>query len=286
MPQSTWCRRGTLMLIIPIRSCTCSDRPSLGHCAHQHGDHFLAVVRTFHTRCPVSSARQCVIMRAHNQLVYQLMMMCSEFVAGVCRPLNSATVRVCDLKGTLRNPLPHPDGLHAIVLFAHLAGWAMMWSHTGPTGLNAVTISHCMLVRDGVLLISMSNVLICAQVKNPVHACRLGIILSASHVYIQEWEWMHTVENIMIVAHSSSFQPTDICMKCVDGRGWRFLVLGKGIVGNTSHLCCALAGGYAVLKGLQKGLGLPAEKVLPSFAGLREYGNTRSDRNRTSVLCC
>jgi len=34
------------------------------------------------------------------------------------------------------------------------------------------------------------------------------------------------------------------------------------------------AGGYAVLKGLQKGLRLPTDKMLPSFAGLQEYGNT------------
>ncbi|KAJ9525632.1 FAE1/Type III polyketide synthase-like protein-domain-containing protein [Haematococcus lacustris] len=34
------------------------------------------------------------------------------------------------------------------------------------------------------------------------------------------------------------------------------------------------AGGYAVLKGLQAGLSLPSAAMLPSFAGLREYGNT------------
>ncbi|GBG00657.1 hypothetical protein Rsub_13392 [Raphidocelis subcapitata] len=34
------------------------------------------------------------------------------------------------------------------------------------------------------------------------------------------------------------------------------------------------AGGYAVLKGVQKGMGLPASAMLPSFAALREYGNT------------
>jgi hypothetical protein len=33
-------------------------------------------------------------------------------------------------------------------------------------------------------------------------------------------------------------------------------------------------GGYAVLKGIQGGLQLPAAKMLPSFAALREYGNT------------
>lgn len=36
-----------------------------------------------------------------------------------------------------------------------------------------------------------------------------------------------------------------------------------------------ITGGYAVLKGLQKGLKLPSDRMLPSFAGLREYGNTR-----------
>ncbi|KAI8472024.1 MAG: FAE1/Type III polyketide synthase-like protein-domain-containing protein [Monoraphidium minutum] len=34
------------------------------------------------------------------------------------------------------------------------------------------------------------------------------------------------------------------------------------------------AGGYAVLKGIQKGMALPALKMLPSFAALRDYGNT------------
>lgn len=34
------------------------------------------------------------------------------------------------------------------------------------------------------------------------------------------------------------------------------------------------AGGYAVLKGIQAGMGLPAVKMLPSFAALRDYGNT------------
>lgn len=36
------------------------------------------------------------------------------------------------------------------------------------------------------------------------------------------------------------------------------------------------AGGYAVLKGIQKGMNLPVEAVLPSFASLRDYGNTSS----------
>ncbi|KAG2486089.1 hypothetical protein HYH03_015290 [Edaphochlamys debaryana] len=36
------------------------------------------------------------------------------------------------------------------------------------------------------------------------------------------------------------------------------------------------AGGYAVLKGLQEGLGLPSAAMIPSFAALREYGNTSS----------
>ncbi len=30
-----------------------------------------------------------------------------------------------------------------------------------------------------------------------------------------------------------------------------------------------------MLKGLQAGINLPSSKMLPSFAGLREYGNTR-----------
>jgi hypothetical protein len=34
------------------------------------------------------------------------------------------------------------------------------------------------------------------------------------------------------------------------------------------------AGGYAVLKGLQSAMRLPSEKMLPSFATLRDYGNT------------
>ena len=36
------------------------------------------------------------------------------------------------------------------------------------------------------------------------------------------------------------------------------------------------AGGYAVLKGIQKGMSLPMEMMLPSFASLRDYGNTSS----------
>ena len=36
------------------------------------------------------------------------------------------------------------------------------------------------------------------------------------------------------------------------------------------------AGGYAVLKGIQKGMNLPVGSVLPSFASLRDYGNTSS----------
>jgi hypothetical protein len=34
------------------------------------------------------------------------------------------------------------------------------------------------------------------------------------------------------------------------------------------------AGGYAVLKGLMKAMQLPLDKVLPSFAVLKDYGNT------------
>lgn len=37
---------------------------------------------------------------------------------------------------------------------------------------------------------------------------------------------------------------------------------------------CLHAGGYAVLKGLQDALKLPSSNMIPSFAGLREYGNT------------
>jgi hypothetical protein len=36
------------------------------------------------------------------------------------------------------------------------------------------------------------------------------------------------------------------------------------------------AGGYAILRGIQKGLRLPADKMLPSFASLRDFGNTSS----------
>jgi predicted naringenin-chalcone synthase len=38
----------------------------------------------------------------------------------------------------------------------------------------------------------------------------------------------------------------------------------------------AAAGGYAVLKGIQKGMALPDEAVIPSFASLRDMGNTSS----------
>jgi 3-ketoacyl-CoA synthase len=34
------------------------------------------------------------------------------------------------------------------------------------------------------------------------------------------------------------------------------------------------AGGYGVLKGIQDGMHLPTPKMIPSFAALREYGNT------------
>ncbi|KAF6264149.1 FAE1/Type III polyketide synthase-like protein-domain-containing protein [Scenedesmus sp. NREL 46B-D3] len=36
------------------------------------------------------------------------------------------------------------------------------------------------------------------------------------------------------------------------------------------------AGGYAILRGIQKGLRLPADKMLPSFASLCDFGNTSS----------
>jgi len=34
--------------------------------------------------------------------------------------------------------------------------------------------------------------------------------------------------------------------------------------------------GYAILRGIQKGLKLPADKMMPSFASLRDFGNTSS----------
>jgi len=40
------------------------------------------------------------------------------------------------------------------------------------------------------------------------------------------------------------------------------------------HDAIVCAGGYAVLKGLQQAMRLPSEKMLPSFATLRDYGNT------------
>jgi 3-ketoacyl-CoA synthase len=36
------------------------------------------------------------------------------------------------------------------------------------------------------------------------------------------------------------------------------------------------AGGYAILRGIQKGLRLPAQQMMPSFASLRDFGNTSS----------
>uniref|UniRef100_A0A383W0W2 3-ketoacyl-CoA synthase n=1 Tax=Tetradesmus obliquus TaxID=3088 RepID=A0A383W0W2_TETOB len=36
------------------------------------------------------------------------------------------------------------------------------------------------------------------------------------------------------------------------------------------------AGGYAILRGIQKGLRLPADKMMPSFASLSDFGNTSS----------
>eukprot|EP00775_Hariotina_reticulata_P002866 gene2866-3158_t len=39
---------------------------------------------------------------------------------------------------------------------------------------------------------------------------------------------------------------------------------------------CLHAGGYAILKGIQKGMRLPADKMMPSFANLKDYGNTSS----------
>jgi 3-ketoacyl-CoA synthase len=43
------------------------------------------------------------------------------------------------------------------------------------------------------------------------------------------------------------------------------------------------AGGYAVLKGIQKGMCLPMEMMLPSFASLRDYGNTSSSTTWYSI---
>jgi hypothetical protein len=43
------------------------------------------------------------------------------------------------------------------------------------------------------------------------------------------------------------------------------------------------AGGYAVLKGIQKGMNLPMEMMLPSFASLRDYGNTSSSTTWYSI---
>jgi hypothetical protein len=37
-----------------------------------------------------------------------------------------------------------------------------------------------------------------------------------------------------------------------------------------------VTGGYAILKGIQKGMRLPAEKMMPSFANLKDFGNTSS----------
>jgi len=37
---------------------------------------------------------------------------------------------------------------------------------------------------------------------------------------------------------------------------------------------CIHAGGYAVLKGIQAGMKLPPREMIPSFAALRDYGNT------------
>jgi hypothetical protein len=36
-------------------------------------------------------------------------------------------------------------------------------------------------------------------------------------------------------------------------------------------------GGYAILKGIQKGMRLPADKMMPSFANLKDYG-VRAER--------
>lgn len=46
---------------------------------------------------------------------------------------------------------------------------------------------------------------------------------------------------------------------------------------------CRTPGGYAVLKGIQKGMNLPDEAVLPSFASLRDMGNTSSSTTWYSI---
>jgi predicted naringenin-chalcone synthase len=35
-------------------------------------------------------------------------------------------------------------------------------------------------------------------------------------------------------------------------------------------------GGYAILQAVKKGLRLPADKMMPAFVSLRDYGNTSS----------
>lgn len=45
------------------------------------------------------------------------------------------------------------------------------------------------------------------------------------------------------------------------------------------------AGGYAVLKGVQQGMGLPPAAMLPSFASLRDYGNTSCSTTWVRAVC-
>lgn len=40
------------------------------------------------------------------------------------------------------------------------------------------------------------------------------------------------------------------------------------------HTAMPAPGGYAVLKGVQAGMQLPNKVMLPSFASLRDFGNT------------
>lgn len=47
-----------------------------------------------------------------------------------------------------------------------------------------------------------------------------------------------------------------------------------GVCHSTCPACCLMTGGYAVLKGLKQAMQLPVEKMIPSFATLRDYGNT------------
>lgn len=51
------------------------------------------------------------------------------------------------------------------------------------------------------------------------------------------------------------------------------------------HMCVLspAPGGYAVLKGIQRGMNLPTDMMLPSFATLRDFGNTSSSTTWYSI---